>query len=407
VGLLIACNNQDRKVSVLSDNQDREFSILSDKIEKINFWDVSPQRGANCMNTIPSQEWFQSASSINIKWVRLAYDKWEAEQRDFLIGDASNYNGLVQKDLSKLKEVLSWASNAGLKIVLTPLSLPGCRWSQNNGDGPDSRLWQDYQYQEMAIRFWVDLAVELKDYDCIVAYDILNEPYPERGTDIEEQTDIGESDRFLSWYEQYKNTPRDLFDFYNRIIGEIRNVDTETPIMVESGFYTQPSSYCGWPGKLEDSKVLYSVHMYEPYEFTSNNNFKQGGIYSYPGNIPFGNKTIQWNKNTIVQYFKPFENWAKTYDIPLNRIIISEFGCMRRNPGAIQYLDDIVSFLEERQYHWAFYSYREDSWDGYDYELGDGGLPWSYWQAIERRETPILPRKDTELFDIIKKRLVL
>ena len=79
---------------------------------------------------------------------------------------------------------------------------------------------------------------------------------------------------------------------------------------------------------------------------------------------------------------------------------------MRRNKGADIYLEDILSLLENRRYHWAFYSYREDSWDGFDYELGTQGLSWDYWKAIDRGEKPKLPRKDNAMFNIIKKRLI-
>jgi aryl-phospho-beta-D-glucosidase BglC (GH1 family) len=175
--------------------------------------------------------------------VCLAYDKWDVESRDFLMGDASDYKGLVRKDLDKLKEVLSWADACGLKVVLVPLSLPGRRWHQRNGDRHDSRLWENYCYQEMAIRFWADLARELSDYDCIVAHDILNEPCPEHGTDIREQTKIGDVQHLVDWYSRYKNTPRDLWDFYGRIIKAIREVDDRTPIMVEPGFYGQVPAY--------------------------------------------------------------------------------------------------------------------------------------------------------------------
>jgi hypothetical protein len=374
-------------------------------MDKIDFWNNEPQRGANFMNEVPTEAWFQEAKSINIKWARLAYDKWETKQRDFLLGNADNYQGLVQEDLRILKQVLAWADLYQLKIVISPLSLPGCRWTQNNDNRYDARLWENYQYWEMAFRFWADLAQELKNYPCIAAYDILNEPCPEIRTDLKEQTTVGEADRFLQWHGRHKNTPRDLYDFYNKIIHAIRQIDRDTPIMVESGFYAQPSSYCGFPGKLSDDKVLYSVHMYEPYEFTSNGNFRNGAQYSYPGNIPFGDGTVLWNKNTMLEYFKPFENWIKNHAIPLNRIVVSEFGCMRRNPGAANYLGDIISMLEDKKYHWAFYAYREDGWDGYDYEMGIGALPWAYWQALERGEMPILQRKDNPLFDVIKQRL--
>jgi hypothetical protein len=372
-------------------------------VDKIDFWDTVPQRGSNFMNEIPTEDWFKGAKEVNIKWVRLVYDKWETEAQDFLLGNADNYQGLIQKDLSLLKQVLLWAEVYGLKVVITPLSLPGCRWSQNNNNQYDSRIWNDYQYQEAAFRFWADLARELKNYNCIVAYDILNEPYPEIETGIKEQTMVGNADRFLTWYTQYKNTPRDLYSFYAKMIQTIRQIDLNTPIMVESGFYAQPSAYCEFPSKFADDNVLYSVHMYEPYEFTSNGNFKNGAKYSYPGNIQFGDGTVLWNRDTIFKYFEPFENWIKNHNISLNRVVVSEFGCMRRNPGAEKYLEDIISTLENKKYHWAFYAFREDGWDGYDYEIGTGALPWSYWQAQERGEIPIPPRKDNSLFNVIKR----
>jgi hypothetical protein len=78
---------------------------------------------------------------------------------------------------------------------------------------------------------------------------------------------------------------------------------------------------------------------------------------------------------------------------------------MRRNPGAVDYLEDVVSLLEERCCHWALYAFREGMYDGYDLELGSDGLPWQYWQALEGGENLVIPRSDTPLFNVIKGRL--
>jgi hypothetical protein len=57
--------------------------------------------------------------------------------------------------------------------------------------------------------------------------------------------------------------------------------------------------------------------------------------------------------------------------LPANRLVIGEFGCARRSPGAAAYLADLIQIFEREQWHWLFYSFREDTWDGMDYELGD------------------------------------
>lgn len=376
------------------------FTALVYATEK-DFWDQQ-RKGANFFNKDPKEEWFMDAKDLGLEWVRLAYDKWDSEQRDFLIGDASNYQGLVKKDLDKLKQVIQWAKKYDINIVITPLSLPGSRYTQNNDFKHDMRLWESDYYWVQTIHFWKDLAYELKDFDNIVAYNIINEPSPEYGTGVTEHKAIGDVSDLLEWYNIVKDTSRDVFKFYSRIIREIRQVDPNTYIMLDAGWYGQPGAFCYWPGKISDVNILYAFHMYEPYEFTSNKNFKENHNYIYPGKVPFGSDTVNWDSITIEKYFEPFIRWINKNNIPSNRIVAGEFGCMRRNVGAKQYLSDVIGFFNDHHFHWAFYSFREDEWDGYDYELGTTGLGWKYWRAKENGEELPLPRKDNILFDIIK-----
>jgi hypothetical protein len=78
---------------------------------------------------------------------------------------------------------------------------------------------------------------------------------------------------------------------------------------------------------------------------------------------------------------------------------------MRRLPGCRAYLEDVLQALERDQVHWAFYSFREDSWDGMDYELGTGKVPWRYWQAIDAGQPDPLERHAGEAFEPIRQRL--
>jgi hypothetical protein len=58
---------------------------------------------------------------------------------------------------------------------------------------------------------------------------------------------------------------------------------------------------------------------------------------------------------------------------------VGEFGCSRKVEGVEKYLSDLIEIFNKNGWHWSFYSYREDVWDGMDYELGTGKLPANYW----------------------------
>jgi hypothetical protein len=369
----------------------------SQAADQIRFWDT-PRKGANYFNLAPEEQWFRSASSLGIQWVRLAYAKWKGKHRDFLMGDADNYTGIVKPDLAKLKQALDWAGKYRLKVVITPLGLPGCRWAQKNGGRRDLRLWKDKTYWKQAAAFWRSLALALKDHPAVCAYNILNEPTPEMKTGLAEH---GPASRYHDWYKKHQGTTRDLPAFYTEVIAAIREVDPDTPIMLDSGWYAQPAAFVHWP-KLDDDKLLYAFHMYEPYAFTNHRNFKNKKKLSYPGKIPYAGRKINWDKAQIKSYFAPYFNWAKSRGIPKNRLVGSEFGCYRRNPGCREYLKDVISLLNSHKLHWAIYSFREDEWDGYDYEVGTKGLGWKYWKAKDAGENPKVPRKDNPLFQVIK-----
>ena len=247
------------------------------------------------------------------------------------------------------------------------------------------------QWWRQSARYWQDIARALKDNPTIVAYNIINEPTPEFGTGLAEH---GDPSRYPAWYKQHKRTSRDLPAFYNTVIAAIRDVDSKTPIMVDAGWYAQAQAFAYWP-KLNDDNVLYAFHMYEPFDFTNRSNFKrkqQGKEqYTYPGMIPYAGNITHWDKQALENWLNPLFNWAEKNDIPNNRIVAAEFGAYRMNPGTSLYISDLLDIFQQEGIHWAFYSFREDEWDGYDYEMGNKPLGWKYWQGVEKGENPDRP----------------
>ena len=378
--------------------------VLADS-SKIKFWNEQ-RKGANWFNVTPTREWLVAAKEAGIEVVRLAPDNWKSQQRDFLIGSADRFDGIVEQDFQKLKQVLDQADALGLKVVITTLSLPGARNRQANGDKPDFRLWRDSQYLQQAALFWKQLAQRLKNHPAIVGYNILNEPVPERAAGLRE---IRTQD-LMTWYAKVENTPADLNRFNAKIVAAIREVDKETPIVIDCGWWATAYAI-QYLKPLRDNKVLYSVHMYEPYSYT--NRKTNNGRFSYPGkvlvetNAEGETKQVEVNVNSVEleKMLNPVAEWQKRHRIKANRIFVGEFGCNRMVSGAANYLGDLINIFNQHNWHWAFFTFRQDSWDGMDYEIGTKPPGWAYWQAVERGETPQPKREDNALWDVLKREL--
>lgn len=377
-------------------------SLPSVAADLIDFWDT-PRHGGNSFNRLPpDQAYFEALKGYGATWVRLSYDKWQPERRDFLIGNADAYKGLMPADLAQLKATLDNAHTAGLKVVIAPLSLPGMRWSQNNKGTFDDRLWQDKAYWAQAAEFWRDLALALKGHPAVAAYNLINEPAPEMRGGLAEHAEPG---RMRQWYAQAQGSARDLPAFYRQVVAAIREVDTVTPVMLDAGWYAAADAFGYWPAPLQDARVLYSLHMYEPYQATSAPNMARKQPIPYPGPAPFGGKRELWGAERVAEYLQQPLAWVDAMAIPRSRLVVGEFGCMRQLAGCKQYLEDVLTVLDQNKLHWAFYSFREDNWDGMDYELGSAKVPWRYWQAIDKGEPDPLARQATAEFEPIRRRL--
>ncbi|MFF2589884.1 glycoside hydrolase family 5 protein [Peribacillus butanolivorans] len=384
-------------------------------ITKIAFWDEQ-RKGTNFLNSTSLPDNYEAAKEFNIEYIRLAPDKWAKDRdflfndqadanpnKDFLIGNADQYEGIVEEDFTKLKADLDAAYERGSKVVLTVLSLPGNRWRQFNDYKNDDRIWQDFSYHEQSAQFWKDLASRLKDHPAIIGYNLINEPHPETATGF---NDFWTED-YHAWYSKVENTAADLNKLYETIVQSIRTVDSEAPIILNSGLYSTPWAF-QYLKPMKDDKVLYAFHMYEPYEMTSQNR-RKGFTYEYPGKVKVGEEQTEkmFNKEALQQFLEPIEKWAEEHNIPANRIIAEEFGINRMVKGSDQYLSDLISIFDEYGWHWAFYAFREDTWEGMDYELGDQPPKWKYWEALENGKRPNREdiQVDNQIWNTLKQEL--
>lgn len=347
--------------------------LLTAEEGKMQFWSRQ-QKGANIFNEEISREDIRTAKSYGIAFIRLAPDKFTGETRDFLIGDADNYQGLVPEDLRKLKGILDMFHEEEMPVLITMLSLPGSRWRQNNDGKDDLRIWRDKNFQDQAAQFWQDLSKEIAGHPALVGFNVLNEPHPERLFSREGMTEA-ERDEVQSM----------LFELYDLVIASTRKVDKNIPIILDSSTYADPNAF----RKLKrhsDKRILYSFHMYEPYAYT--NRKLNDGKFEYPGHV----NGVYWDYNALKKYMNAVLTFQRLNNVSSNRILVGEFGGHRMSRGLPGYFEDLTGIFDENGWHYAFYAFREDTWDGMDYELGSGKMPWSYWQALERGEKPVVDR---------------
>ncbi|ESQ90488.1 glycoside hydrolase family 5 protein [Asticcacaulis benevestitus] len=365
----------------------------------IAFWD-KPQYGGNSFNeTPPDEAYFEALKATGATWVRLTPTKWKGASRDFLIGSADDYQAIPSGDLAILIKCLDAAQAAGIKVVIVPLNLPGNRWSPQKGIKADDRLWADRKYWQQSAAFWRDLATALKDHPAVVGYNLINEPTPEKGLGLDEQAD---AETRQAWYAKYQGTTHDLPAFYEQVIAAVRTVDPNTPIMVDGGWYANGWSFSYWPKALSDTKVLYSFHMYEPYEATSGPNIKRKPQLRYPGvETSLGGEKVKWDKTVVERFLTGPFDWANTHGVPVNRMVAGELGCVRVWADCGAYLNDVLDTLNAHGSHWAFYSFREDGWEAMDYELAPDFPAGQFYHLSEQGKTAQIKR-DGPLMHIIE-----
>lgn len=361
----------------------------------IAFWDVQ-RRGGNQFNKVPREGWWDGAKEAGLGWVRLVPDKWKGKQRDFLIGDCDGYRGLVEADFAVLKGQLDLAEKRGIRVMVGMLSLPGARWVQLNGGKEDYRLWREEKFHGEAAAFWRDLAGRLKGHPAVAGYNILNEPHPEKMDGI----DGAEDEKFGAWREKTRGSAADLDKFYATVVGAIREVDGETPILVEGYGYGSAAGLARL-APVKAAGVLYSLHFYEPWQYTASRANK--GRYAYPTSMPdsWDAPGRVWTREDLGKRLGVAEAWAKKNGIPANRIVVGEFGVERTVPGAAEYLRDVIAEANSRGWHWAFYAFREDVWDAMDYELGTGPTPQGYYYRVEQGKEQTGRKQDGELWRVI------
>jgi endoglucanase len=141
-----------------------------------------------------------------------------------------------------LDNLVGWCRTHGVYVILDMHAAPGGQTGQNIDDSADDlpQLFMKKENEQRLVDLWVKIVQRYKDDPTIAAYDLLNEPLPQR-TGAEEKHKA------------------QLEPLYKRVTAAIRAVDKRHMITLEGADWANDWSVFGPPF---DGNVLYQFHYY-------------------------------------------------------------------------------------------------------------------------------------------------
>lgn len=303
-----------------------------------------------------------NANVVRLQLIR----RGEQAKGDLL--DLAAYDRWLEEELDQLDAALRLCEKHGLMAVVDLHSPPGGARTPSGYVGASGGLFTDAACQKKFVEIWERIARRCKDAGAVWGYDLANEPLPPRniepgllfeGVILKPQTALRETGEGLEDWEELAA----------RAARAVRAIDPERTIIFEPPLGYSPRGLRGYQ-PIDVPNVVYSVHMYEPGEFTS-----QGILelrtrepwvkkYRYPGEIA----GQRWDKARLEAALQPVIDFQKTYGV---HIFIGEFSAVRWAPdnSAYRYLKDLIDIFEAHGWDWTYHCYRE-GWDGWSVEHG-------------------------------------
>ena len=226
--------------------------------------------------------------------------RWERVQHE-LNGELD-----LAQDVDSMKLTIAEAERLGMWVM--PDMHNYCRYT--TADGTQHLFGEsDVLTKEAFADVWRKLATEFKDFTNIWGYDIMNEPY---GMD------------YADWKE-----------YAQAAIDAIREVDTETPIVIEGCQYASASNWPTLSDDLKDladpsDKLVFSAHCY----FDN----QSSGLYDGTYDEEVTNAQVHINR------LSKWVNWLKENN---KQGILGEFGVPRDDARWLMMLDEVCAYLKE------------------------------------------------------------
>ena len=220
-------------------------------------------------------------------------------------------------------------------------------------------IWQDQAAQDAWAVMWRYTAERYRNNQIIVGYDLMVEPNSnEVGSHaLNDPLDIWDPEEF---YDNYGGSLYDWNQLYPRLITAIRQVDRDTPILVGGMGY----SAVEWFPYLQitgDGRTVYTFHQYDPYLYTHQEPDSQECTYPGLCDTDWDGEKEQFDRAWLEDLLSTVDTFMSSHGAA---VAVNEFGVMRWEPGAAEFMNDQMELFEERGINYAVWLW-ETSWPSY------------------------------------------
>jgi hypothetical protein len=218
----------------------------------------------------------------------------------------------------------------------------------------NDQIWSNRKAQDAWVSMWQFLANRYRNNPIVVGYELMVEPNSsDVGSDVRsDRIAIEDPARF---YRKYRGTSYDWNQLHPRIVSAIREVDSETPILIGGNGYSSAK----WLRYIKDSvkkRIVHVVHHYEPFSYTH----QEAAVpLRYPGLIDLkGNgRTRQFDLKLLQNLLKPIAKAVRSNQVP---IAVTELGTVRWAGGGELFLADTMTHLEQLGTNYFIYEWSSD-----------------------------------------------
>jgi hypothetical protein len=272
--------------------------------------------------------------SWNINTVRINFNK------DDILDPYSDEPGKTIWDpykASKLRmqQWLTWMNELGIQAIISLDLL----W----GDDHNSlNMWLgsgDNEYLNHRIELCFEMEQWARQFPNVAYIEVWNEPYPN-------------NELYLSYF---------LPAIKNRL-DEI--VDPIKFIVMAPAQWGGIEGFKEWDG-LNSENIVYSTHIYAPWLYTHqqiyNNPVDTSGWPGWHRSYTFDEPLVYMDINSAREYLKTIADFKQRTGA---EVLITEFGVLRWAIDNENYIEDLLTVLEENQLQWTFHSMA--GWNGWN-----------------------------------------